>query len=99
MCEKASCNGYEALGLIVDPDTGPMRMLQFIDGSLKSDVAAVNAVVPDILKDDGTINTRQVMKVTKANVDEIMKVEGMSAKTNTEELWGIVQDYQALLQS
>lgn len=97
-CDAKECNGKSALNLIVDKATGPMRLLQFIDGSLVSDIAAVNAIVPDILDAQGNINPAKVNDVTEAKVDQIMAVAGMSDKTNKAELWGLVQDYQKILQ-
>jgi len=98
-CDTAACNNQAALELIVDPDVGPMRLLQFLDGSLADLKDAINSVVSDLMDADGKINPDAVAQVTQANVDAIMLLEGVAAKTNTEELWGLVQDYQVLLES
>jgi len=98
-CDKAECNGNAALGLIVDGDTGPMRLLQFIDGSLVDIKDEVNGRVADLMSADGKINLANVGKVTEADVIELMKLEGISKRTNKDELWNITQDYQKLLKA
>merc|ERR1711871_723908 len=60
-CQKDSCNGKDALSMVVDSDEGPMRLLQFLDGSLSEVRDAINAVAPGILDSNGNINTDNVM--------------------------------------
>jgi hypothetical protein len=98
-CDKKECNGKEVLKVLVDKETGPMRLLQFLDGSLSQHKEAVNGVLPGLLDKDGKINPNEVSKVTEAHVDEIMKLPGMSDLTNKEELWGIVQDFKKMLKA
>jgi hypothetical protein len=98
-CDTQECNDQKALDLIVDPDMGPMRLLQFIDGSLSDKKNDINAVLPDLMTADGKLNTNKVGEVTEAHVDEIMMIEGMTDKTTKMELWNVTQDYQKLVQS
>ena len=73
-----------------------MRLLQFLDGSLANIKDEVNAVVPGLLQSDGKIDAANVDGVTEADIDAIMKLAGMTKRTNKAELWGIVQDFQKL---
>jgi len=98
-CDTAGCNNQAALDLILDPATGPMRLLQFIDGSLSNLASAINAVVPGALNADGRVNTANAGSITEADVDKIMKVAGMSDKTSKAELWGIIQDFTSITAS
>jgi hypothetical protein len=93
-CDKEECNNKTALELIVDGDKGPMRLLQFIDGSLSNLTDEVNSIVTGLLDAEGKINRANVGNVTEANVEAIMKLDGLSMKTSKAELWGIVQDFQ-----
>jgi hypothetical protein len=95
-CDTALCNGQESLQFVVDPAAGPMRLLQFIDGSLIALKDAINEVVPGIMDAEGRMNPANVAQVTEANVDEIMAIAEVAALTTKEELWGIVKDYQQL---
>jgi hypothetical protein len=98
-CDSEGCNNQSALDFIVDGNKGPMRLMQFIDGSLSAQKDAVNGIVSDLLDAEGKMNPAQVSVVTEGDVDAIMKLEGVSGKTNKEELWGVVQDYQRLLKA
>ena len=48
-CDTPLCNNQAALEFIVDGDVGPMRLLQFIDGSLRDFRSAINNVLVGIL--------------------------------------------------
>lgn len=95
-CQEAGCNGQAALEFIVNPELGPMRLLQFLDGSLTSLADEINAVVPGLFDASGRINSAAVGDFTEADVDTIMQIDGVADKTNKDELWGIVQDYARL---
>jgi len=95
-CDTEECNNQASLSFIVDPEVGPMRLLQFLDGSLANIKDEVNAVVPGLLQSDGKIDAANVDGVTEADIDAIMKLAGMAKRTNKAELWGIVQDFQKL---
>jgi len=99
VCEQAECNGNAALDLIVDGETGPMRLLQFIDGSLGDMKDAVNNIVPGLMDASGRLSAANVGNVTEAMIVELMKVDGMASKTNKDELWNITQDYQKLVKA
>jgi len=94
-CDSAECNNLDAVNFLVDLDVGPMRLLQFIDGSLASFSAGVNAIVDGLMSEDGFFEPDTVSEVTADNVKSIMLLEGMDALTNFKELWGVVQDFQA----
>eukprot|EP00931_Biecheleriopsis_adriatica_P101357 TRINITY_DN76510_c0_g1_i1.p2 TRINITY_DN76510_c0_g1~~TRINITY_DN76510_c0_g1_i1.p2 ORF type:complete len:302 (-),score=90.02 TRINITY_DN76510_c0_g1_i1:40-945(-) len=98
-CDRAGCNDESALEFIVDGDKGPMRLLQFLDGSLSGLVNDTDNAISGILDANGNINPANVGKVTEADVDALMKIAGVAEKTNKEELWGIVQDYQTLMKA
>jgi len=84
-CNTAECNDQEALQYISDSDVGPMRLLQFIDGSLLGMRSAINAVVDGLITADGKLNIDMVGAVTEADIDSLMQVSGMSDLTNKEE--------------
>eukprot|EP00930_Biecheleria_cincta_P012991 TRINITY_DN11807_c0_g1_i1.p3 TRINITY_DN11807_c0_g1~~TRINITY_DN11807_c0_g1_i1.p3 ORF type:complete len:206 (-),score=46.16 TRINITY_DN11807_c0_g1_i1:410-1027(-) len=44
-CDSKECNNLTALDFIVDADKGPMRLLQFIDRSLRNLTPAMNSIV------------------------------------------------------
>ena len=95
-CDTALCNNLAALSFIVDRKAGPMRLLQFLDGSLASSKDAINAVVPGLMDATGIFVASKAGGVTKVNVDDILKIASVAAKTNTDELWGLVQDFVKL---
>lgn len=95
-CDSIACNDVDALKFITDPDTGPMRLLQFLDGSLSSLADAINAEVPGLIGDDGKIDVANIGNVKEADIDAIMAVAGVSDLTSKAELWALVQDYAAL---
>jgi len=95
-CDTPECNNEDALGLVVDPNTGPMRLLQFIDGSLIDAKDAVNSVVDGLLDADGKINTAKVAGVTLANLEAVMAIDALADLTTLAELCTIVRDFQAL---
>jgi hypothetical protein len=96
-CDTAGCNGQTALEMIVDQDTGPMRLLQFLDGSLADFADTINAIVGFVLMDaDGMFDPTVVSGVTEVHVTQMMDIEGLAAKTNQEELQGIINDYTKL---
>lgn len=96
-CDGADCNSEDLLKFIVNPEEGPMRLLQFLDGTLADKATAVNGIVPDLLDAGGRVNPSTVNSVSEANVDEIMGIDGIAEMTNKKELWGIIQDFQGLL--
>merc|ERR1739848_956570 len=63
-CDEKECKNKKALNLVVDADKGPMRLLQFLDGSLLSQKDAISAIVEGILDEKGRINAANVAKVT-----------------------------------
>lgn len=95
-CDTPLCNNEAALHLIVDRDVGPMRLLQFIDGSLILLAPAINKIVPGLMDDNGVFVALTANSVTQADVTEILEVDGVASLTTSDELWGIVQDYQIL---
>jgi hypothetical protein len=95
-CDTVACNDEAALKFLVDLDAGPMRMMNFIDGSLSDRKEDINAVVPGLRDADGKLVAAVADTVTESDVDTLIAIEGVAAKTNKEELWGIVQDYQDL---
>merc|ERR1719491_1680 len=98
-CASAECNDQSALESLVNRQTGPMRLLRFLDGTLADQKDAINEVVPDLLDAQGKLNHARVNDVTEAHIDEIMTKDGISDLTNKEELWGVCQDYQRLLKA
>ena len=95
-CEHPECNNQTALEFIVNPEKGPMRLLQFLDGSLSGLKDAINLVAPGLLDNEGRINGTAVADLTLEDVREIMKIDGVAQMTSEEELWGISQDFQRL---
>jgi hypothetical protein len=95
-CDTPECNNRDALDFVVDPDMGPMRLLQFIDGSLIDSKDAVNSVVDDLLDADGKINTAKVAGVTLANLEAVMAIDAMADLTTLAELCTVVRDFQAM---
>jgi hypothetical protein len=105
-CDEKECNNKSALELIVDKDKGPMRLLQFIDGTMASMKTEINKAVPDLLDANGKLNMATVglwLDVASAEVEKkvvsIMAVAGMSSRTNKAELLGIIQDYIKLMKA
>lgn len=98
-CDKKECNDLEALKFIVDKDLGPMRLIQFIDGSLAQDAALINAIVPGLMSTDGKFKPAKAADVTAAHVDEILKIDGMSTRTTKDELLAVITDYQDLMKA
>jgi hypothetical protein len=98
VCDTPGCNGQDALEFLVDMDIGPMRLLQFLDGSLAEFSDSVNEVMPDLVGPDGKFNKDKIPQITKDIVEEILNsADGLSEKTNVDELYGIILDYQALV--
>jgi len=95
-CDSAGCNGQDAIGALIDPANGPMRLFQFLDGSLDSLKDEINAAVPGILGSDGTIDMSKVKDLTPNNIADFMAVAGVSDLTSTEELQGLVNDIKAM---
>lgn len=95
-CDSAGCNGQDAIGALIDPTNGPMRLFQFLDGSLDSLKDEINAAVPGILGSDGTINMDKVKDLTPNNIADFMAVAGVSDLTSTEELQGLINDIKAM---
>lgn len=98
-CDEAECNDQEALEFITDRELGPLRLLQFIDGSLLGMKDTINAVVAGLITADGKIDTDKVSAITEADVDALMKVPAISDLTNKKELLALAEDYKALLVS
>lgn len=96
VCESAFCNNATTLQFVADKDRGPMRLMKFLDGSLDGLTAKVNAVIPGLFRSDNRLNISAVAGVTEADVDEVLLLDGVSALTTKEELWGVVQDYSTL---
>merc|ERR1711881_734750 len=94
---SAACNGQPAMEFLVDMKVGPMRLLQFIDGTLVNLREDINSIVPGLFTLQGTINTSVVNHVTEADVDAIMLVSGVANRTNKEEIWDLCQNYQRML--
>lgn len=95
-CDSAECNDADAIGALVDAANGPMRLFQFLDGSLGSLKDEINAAVPGILGSDGSINMDKVSDVTPGDIAKIMAVSGVSDLTNAEELQGLINDFKAM---
>jgi len=93
-CEGEECNNQKALEFIVDPELGPMRLLQFLDGSLLELKDAINSIVDGLLDDKGRIERAVIGSVTLENVQSLMAIDGLAALTNVEEVWRLVQDFQ-----
>jgi hypothetical protein len=105
-CDAKNCNNQASLELIVDKDKGPMRLLQFIDGTMASMKSEINKVVPNLLHLDGKLDMTTMglwMDVASSEVEKkvvsIMAVDGMSKRTNKDELLGIILDYINLMKS
>jgi len=96
LCDSAECNGQDAIGALIDPANGPMRLFQFLDGSLASLKDEINAAVPGILGSDGTIDMSKVKDLTPNNIADFMAVAGVSNLTSTEELQGLINDIKAM---
>jgi len=95
-CDKAECNNQKALQFIVNRDVGPMRLLQFLDGSLLDVKDAVNGVVDGLLDPAGKINAAKVAGITKDSIAAIMEISGMSDRTTADELQDLVQSFKDL---
>jgi len=92
-CDSHGCNNQTALEFLVDMDVGPMRLLQFIDGSMAGLKDGINAVVPGAVDANGMVNPESAATITEAHVEAIMQVPGVSDKTSKAELWGLIQDF------
>jgi hypothetical protein len=95
-CDTEECNNQASLSFIVDPEVGPMRLLQFIDGSLFDVKDEVNSIVEGLLQADGKVDPTNVAAVREVDVDAIMLLDGMSERTSKAELWGIILDFQTM---